>query len=301
MRTGTASRTAEFMALFRALETARPAMDRLFEDPHAIAFLPGALWLTAQLARIPGLGSALCESIDLFWPGARLAGVARTRLIDDVVRECLELGFDQIVILGVGFDSRAYRLPGLEKVRVFEVDHPSTLTERRSRLARVPIAPARDVVDVPTDFDQSDVGDVLKEAGLDPGRPTLFILEGVTNYLTAEGVDTLLRVVNSVAPGTRLIFTYVQRNAIENPDRYAGTWLLRRTLRRVREPWSFGIDPAQLSAFLSERGLKLIWDEGSTAYRQRLLGDRALQTQGYEFYRAALAVVVEGGRCDAEG
>lgn len=300
MLEGTASRTAEFMALFRALETCGPSTDRLFEDPHAAAFLPGTLWLVVQLARVPGLRSALCRLIDLLWPGARLAGVARTRLIDDVVHDCLGRGLDQVVILGVGFDSRAYRLPGLEKARVFEVDHPSTLRERRNRLAKLPVAPAGDVVDAPTDFDRSSPGDALKQAGLDPTRPTLFVLEGVTNYLTAEGVDALLRVVSSAAPGTRLIFTYVHRDAIESPDRYAGTWLLRRTLHRAREPWSFGIDPAQLPAFLRERGLDLVWDEGSKEYRQRLLGDREQRTRGYEFYRAALAAVA-GGRRDAQG
>ena len=58
-------------------------------------------------------------------PGPRASAVARTRLIDDLVTDARS-SIGQLVILGAGFDARAYRLPGLEQVTVFEVDHPAT-------------------------------------------------------------------------------------------------------------------------------------------------------------------------------
>ena len=73
----------------------------------------------------------MARFIDRRWPGARTSGVARTRLIDDAVAAALRDGIDQVLILGAGFDCRAYRLPGIERARVFEIDHPSTSAKDR--------------------------------------------------------------------------------------------------------------------------------------------------------------------------
>src|SRR5579862_3148429 len=120
------SRTAEFMAFFRALETAAHPRKRLFNDPWANGFLRPPLRAVALLAQLPPLRALICRFIDKRWPGARTSGVARTRYIDEVVNEALSCGITQLVILGAGFDSRASRLRGLAHARVFEVDHPNT-------------------------------------------------------------------------------------------------------------------------------------------------------------------------------
>ena len=111
MREGHASRTAEQNALFRALESALPESRRLFEDPLASAFLTWPLALVARLAIVPGLRQFVPWYIDHRWPGVRSSVVARTRLIDDAITASLEEHTEQLVILGAGFDSRAYRLP----------------------------------------------------------------------------------------------------------------------------------------------------------------------------------------------
>src|SRR5262245_54738569 len=108
------SRTAANMAAFRALETAKPASERLFADPYAGRFLPplqrvalsGAGWRAAR--------RVLERYADRRAPGARTSGIARTRLIDDwLIEECNE-GAEQIVFLGAGYDCRALRLPELK-------------------------------------------------------------------------------------------------------------------------------------------------------------------------------------------
>jgi len=107
MRAGTASRTAELMALFRVMESARPR-GRLFEDPFAPLCLKPPLRLLYQLSRV-GMFRGLVEStIDAVIPGARSSGIARTRFIDDELRSALESGCRQVVIAGAGFDCRAY-------------------------------------------------------------------------------------------------------------------------------------------------------------------------------------------------
>ena len=86
MREGQASRTAQYMALFRAVESTRPRDERLFDDPLARAFLRWPLSAVAWLATVPGLGRALPTIIDRRVPGSRSSGVARTRFIDDADR-----------------------------------------------------------------------------------------------------------------------------------------------------------------------------------------------------------------------
>ncbi len=130
-----ASTTAELMALFRALETVRrPRAARLFEDPYAQIFLRPSLRAVVAAARAPGAGAAIRWLIDTGWPGARTAGVARTRWIDDALREAIAAGARQVLILGAGFDARALRLPELAAAQIVEVDLPATSRAKRERL-----------------------------------------------------------------------------------------------------------------------------------------------------------------------
>jgi methyltransferase (TIGR00027 family) len=283
------SRTAEFMALFRALETVRrPAADRLFADPFAATFLPPALHAVARLSRLPLAGPAIRAFIDRRWPGARTSAVARTRLIDDAVTAALRDGVTQLVILGAGFDARAYRLPGIDRARVFEVDHPATQAAKRARLNELPAH----VTFVGVDFDRDDLSTALARAGFDPAARTFFTWEGVTNYLTATAVDATLRwVAHAAAPESRILFTYVHRGVIDGSGNFAGTAALANTLKSSGEPWTFGLDPAEVPDYLAERGLALIEDVGAAEYRARYMGRAGT---GYEFYRAVLAEIRAG-------
>ncbi len=283
------SATAEFMALFRALETSRPDPERLFNDPYAERFLRPALRGTVRFASFSMGRRFVVAAIDRLWPGARACGVARTRLIDDALLDGLENGLEQVVALGAGFDCRAHRL-GLPSSTLFlELDRPET-QERKRRCLGQDVRAGR-VRYAPCDFEENRLSDSLLRAGFDPDRPSFFLWEGVTNYLTSAAVDSVLQFVSTNPPGTRLLFTYVDRLAIDEPQRYAGTRLLRATLQRSREPWTFGLDPPALKDFLKARGLRLISDEGSLDFRSRYLGAHGKHLRGYEFYRAALATV----------
>src|SRR5215468_6551782 len=109
MRAGHASRTAEHNALFRALETSIPEDRRLFVDSFARSFLTWPLSTVAQLGTVPGVRTLLLRFIDHRWPGVRTSVAARTRLIDDAIAKYVD-DIEQLVILGAGFDSRAFRL-----------------------------------------------------------------------------------------------------------------------------------------------------------------------------------------------
>jgi methyltransferase (TIGR00027 family) len=280
------------MALFRALESSRPARRRLFEDPLARHFLSPPLALVARVSAVPVLRGLLVWFIDHRWPGARSSAVARTRFIDDAVLTCLEDHIEQVVILGAGFDSRAYRLHALEKVAVFEVDHPDTLRTKRGTLDRaLPSLPER-VRFVPTDFEQRHLEEAMGVAGYRPVS-TLFLWEGVTNYLTQAAVDATLGWCSRAAPGSRLVFTYVHRAVLDDPRSFVGTAKLLATLEASGENWTFGLDPSAVSDFLARRGLALERDLGAEDYRRLYFGKAARRMRGYEFYRIALARVPE--------
>jgi len=287
-----ASRTAEFMALFRALESCRSPSTRLFNDPYAYSFLRPSLKCVVQLARVPLVGAVVPWFIDRRWPGARSSGVARTRLIDDYLSASIHDGIDQVVILGSGFDCRAYRAVDTAYVRVFEVDHPITLSLKKERLQRILGALPASVTYIGMDFNRQSLRRVMRDSGLAFKRRAFFIWEGVTNYLTEHAVDVVLRYVGSeTAPGSRIVFTYVHKGLLDGSAVFEGTRHLWKTLQRAQEPWLFGIYPDHLHACLAARGLDLRENLGASAYRARYMGPSALQMKGYEFYRVAYAHV----------
>jgi methyltransferase (TIGR00027 family) len=218
-----ASRTAEYMALFRALEFAQPAERRLFEDRFARAFLRPRLRFVVGLARLPLMGRSVPALIDHRWPGARTSGVARTRFIDEVVEATLGVGTEQVVLLGAGFDARAYRIAAMAKATVFEVDHPATSTAKRRLVGAALGAVPRHVHFVTLDFNTEPLPNTMSAAGFDPTRRTLFVWEGVTNYLVEEAVEVTLRWCASAAGGSAVVFTYVDRHVLDAPEAFAGT------------------------------------------------------------------------------
>src|SRR2546422_2287781 len=296
MRNGRASRTAEQNALFRALESALPARKRLFDDPLARNFLTWPLSLVARLAVVPGLREMVPWLIDNRWPGVRSSVVARTRLIDDAMSASPGGRIDQLVILGAGFDSRAYRLPCLHGAIVFEVDHPDTQTTKRKVLERVLSVLPKHVRFVAIDFNQCDLESVMPAAGYREAARTFILWEGVTNYLTEAAVDTTLRWCARSSPGSLLLFTYVHRDVLTRPGAFIGTERLFASLAKVGEKLTFGIEPCKLPEFLAKRGLFLESDVGATEYRERYFKDAARKMRGHEFYRVALARVGRPGQ-----
>jgi methyltransferase (TIGR00027 family) len=213
----------------------------------------------------------------------------RTRYIDDALGRALGDGVDQVVILGAGFDSRAYRIARIERSHVFEVDHPATQARKKIVLVRRLGTLPPHVTFVPIDFTTHTLEEVMPGFGYRGGARTFFICEGVTHYLPDRVIDALFRYVGARAPGTRMVFTYIHRGMLDGSVTFTGAADTLATVRRAGEPYTFGFDPVDLPAYVAARGLVLIEDVDATTYRERYLMPRGRVREPLaEFQRAAL-------------
>jgi methyltransferase (TIGR00027 family) len=141
------------------------------------------------------------------------AMIVRTRFIDEALARAVAAGAAQVVILGAGFDSHAYRCQELlAGVSVFEVDRPTTQALKRERVNAVLGSPPVNLTYVAIDFQHEDLGDVLRRHGYDRSLRTFFILEGVTMYLPEDALRGTLRFVAAHPPAAALCsITFIAR------------------------------------------------------------------------------------------
>ena len=233
--------------MIRAIETLRPAAERICDDPIAHAMVRGGKAILRAAKVI--LDSELYDRVS---GGAVGFVVGRERYVDDVVRAALDEGAEQIVLLGAGFDTRAYRVPGIERTRVFEVDQAATQSLKIQRLERALGSVPGRVRFVDVDFNEPSLGERLRAAGYDETSRTLFVWQGVTYFLTPEGVDrTLAFVVKCSAPGSSIVFDYLYAETLADPRRGKA---LRRASRISGEPYTFSIGRGAVASFLAARG-----------------------------------------------
>jgi methyltransferase (TIGR00027 family) len=183
---------------------------------------------------------------------------ARTSFYDAAVQRHLS-DVDQFVVLGAGFDTRAFRLPPGGRTRCFEIDMPRTLAYKVRMLEKADLSTGLATY-VPADFETEDWMEKLVAAGFDPARPALFIWEAVTMYLDGGAVQATLRKIAAAAPGSAVAFDYFSREIVASRSPYMR--YARAATRFVGEPLTFGIDnapPARKSAadFVGSFGLVL--------------------------------------------
>ena len=188
---------------------------------------------------------------------------ARTAYFDRVAVNAIERGDKQVVCIGAGYDGRALRYAH-DGVRWFEVDHPTTSADKRSRLAGLGIDPGSTTF-VPWDLSHPGVADELVRAGFDPDGPAQFICEGVVVYLEPQVFGSLLDEVRSLAaPGTRLALSLSVGDGDE--DRRAR---FRQTVERLGEPVR---SPTLTTEEASERFRKHGWEPVEVSERSPRAG-----------------------------
>lgn len=288
MKAGTASRTAQYMALFRALETRRPRGKRLFNDPYAIKFLDNKLKRVTRISSLPVARKIIQRIIFRKIPGALSSGLARTKYIDDLLKQSIDSGVKQVIILGAGFDTRALRLGFLQNLPVIEIDHPGTARLKMETLEQELGGLPEHVQYLQIDFNVQSLEELAAASNINFNIPAAIIWEGVTNYLNAEAIANTFRFISKFPQGSTIIFTYVNQLVLDNPQLFFGAPKLLHDLEQIEERWTFGFRPEELDSYLCGFRMQLKEDLGAADYRARYIPDR--MEKGYEFYRVAIAV-----------
>lgn len=242
------SLTAEAVCLARALEDRSPPGRRLLSDPFARLFLRRPT--RAGFRAVRAAGPLVQRAERLLDPGLVTSIAARHTWIDDRVVHALP-GVDQILVLGAGYDSRAWRLADpIDGRPVLEIDHPATLS-RKQRVARRNQLP--EVRRQPADLADEPLAHVLDHSMLAPGAPTVVVWEGVTMYLDrADVVATLRALADFVGPDSHVILDLwaESRHPVWTPAERVG----RVGLAVLGEPIRTTVHPTRASSLLREGG-----------------------------------------------
>ncbi len=140
--------------------------------------------------------------------GLRFFVAMRSRFAEDSARRAIEAGVRQILVLGAGLDTFAYRLEPRDGLRVFELDHPATQRDKRARLHEAAIAEPAHVAYVAHDFEHGDMTEALQAGGLDVRQRTFVLWLGVAPYLTADAVYATLGALARFPGGVEVVFDY---------------------------------------------------------------------------------------------
>jgi methyltransferase (TIGR00027 family) len=152
----------------------------------------------------------------------------RTKFIDSVLDEALRNQDGQVIILGAGFDSRGYRFADrLRNVRFLEVDYGPTQEYKKQRVKEILGALPKHVRYVPMDFTKDDLLIQLRKAGYSERAESLFIWEGVTQYIPEASIKSTLDFVrHRSAPGSKIVFDYSlsSDSRVNNPHTRFAAW-----------------------------------------------------------------------------
>ncbi|HTL99319.1 MAG TPA: class I SAM-dependent methyltransferase [Holophagaceae bacterium] len=260
------SRTALAVAALRAAHQSVDQKPLILEDPVAARLLdPAALDRMRE------------KAAELNSPGARGLRshvVLRSRFAEDCLRERVETGLAQFVILGAGLDTFAYRQPAWARsLRVFEVDHPASQEAKRARLRAGGLDLPSNLTFAPVDFESSSLQEGLEAAGVDFSSPAFFSWLGVTMYLTEEAIDAVLRLAAGFPAGSAMILTFAQPDDGSDATRTG----LADKAAQAGEPWIARFTPRQMEARLRDAGFSSVFflspeEAANRYYRDRTDG-----------------------------
>lgn len=245
------------MARHRAAELQFPEERRICNDPYAIYFVGEEV---KKSFKNPLRLFLIRRWLNWMFPGVHNGIIARVRYMDDCVTKCLADGLEQMVVIGAGYDTRAYRFNGLsEKVKVFELDHPATQKVKQEKLREIFNPLPEHVTHIPIHLDKDKISEKLLEGGYDPSQKTLFIMEGLLMYLPPPFVDKILNFITTTsAPGSWVTFDYLPPSMIDGTIKVKEGKNMIKGVQKWGEPFRFGLRHEDAHAFLLSRGFRNI-------------------------------------------
>jgi len=260
------SKMAEGIALQRFAESRLPEDVRIFSDPYAVHFIDPVKLAWAK--EHPGEIQARMEDFEKRMPGWYNAIRGRIRYFDDIVQNAAGEGFSQLVILGAGYDTRAYRIGSLKgHARVFEIDRPAT-QERKTGIVKKIFGQLPDHVSfIPHEIGKGPWWPVLEAAGYSPAQKTLFLLEGLVMYLPCRDVEELLaKIAEHAGAGSTVLFDFVPQSLADGTSDAEGGQNIRNGTIQIGEPILSGFSEGKVVPFLTALGYSGVQVIPSRAY-----------------------------------
>jgi methyltransferase (TIGR00027 family) len=251
------SETAVFAALHRAIANKEFRSDRFGPDYLAEYFLPAHFRFFIKFKKIR---INIKKKLKKLLPGLHEYIIARTAWFDSVFSDAIKKEIPQIVMLGAGYDSRAYRFAKLNgATKIIELDIAPTQNRKRKCLRKARIEIPKHVTLVPIDFNKEPLKNVLEKAGYENHKKTLFLWEGVSYYLDSESVDTTLKFISRSSHKESVIaFDYTTSVSEEEKNYGAKEFYQTMKKQHANEGLLFALDGNKTESFLEQRGLKII-------------------------------------------
>lgn len=275
MRKGKSS-TAETVAAFRAVHQRDSA--QIFEDPYA-QFLCGPFWrLVLRVRPLEWIVRAMTRPM----APTGMCVVMRARYAEQALEQAVENGITQYVIIGAGMDSFAFRRPDLmERIDVFEIDHPETQGKKLERIRRLGLTIPSRLHFIPADLTKISAMEALAGSGFAMGRPTFLTLLGVVYYLTADSLaETARSLARHLPAGTLLVFDYLLDTESARPEHLSMREKLRAFVARLGEPMVSDYSLADMTALMADQGFEAVENfalpDLEQSYREEL-GDLPLE------------------------
>lgn len=261
------NKSAVGLAFLRGVESAQHQDVRFFEDKLALSLLPGTMFkLFSGLVKLRFVRNKIIKTYEKSVNGMYGGMICRTRYFDEKTQQSINNGVKNVVIIGAGLDTRAYRLQGIEQCQVFELDNVAMSTYKQKTLNSIGHVNQQHVTYLSINFDTQTLQSVLSQQGFDATQKTLFIWEGISQYRSAEQVDEILSFIATCASGSELLMTYIIKQAITGNNAKVG--------------WQFALEPKQVEPLLAKHKLTLQQDIDGKKYNSLYIipSKRALAT-----------------------
>jgi methyltransferase (TIGR00027 family) len=276
MQLGKPSRTAWAAAAHRAAHQVLE-QGRIFTDPLALRILGEDAETVVRKAAERPSGRRM-----------RIFVAVRTRFAEDALAAAVERGVRQLVVLGAGLDTYAYRSTLRDRLRIFEVDHPATQAWKRQRLADAAIPIPSSLTFAPIDFEYQTLAEGLATAGFDSAQQTFFTWLGVVPYLTEEAVWSTLGFIASLPHGAHVVFDYSDPPASLSAEARIQHQRRATHVAELGEAWLNYFEADELRAKLMALGFSEVEDLGPPQMAARYFPNRvsALPSKGGHILRA---------------
>jgi methyltransferase (TIGR00027 family) len=262
--------------------------DRWFTDQERAFFeksMSGLLPLLDPQAAAgnPDNDTALAISMQLMNCPVTLS---RSRYSEDSLRQAVNQGVWQYVILGAGFDTFTWRRPEwADAVQVFEVDHPTTQQMKRERMAIQQMEIPAQLHFLPVDFESQNFREVLLASDYQTDRPGFFSWLGVSLYLTREAIlHTLADFSALAAPQSEMVFDYVDLDALDSEKASPRMNVMRMIVQQSGEPIQTGFDPNDLAEEVARLGMVVEEDLSPVDIESRYFTGRRDRLHAFEHF-----------------